>query len=100
MRKITQSSVIAFLSDSSFKSSNTNVVINNTTGVVRLILFGNCIAGKKIGEKSFTIRNCGYFTATTKERLNGLPNVRINQQNYSWFLNGELWNGNDETIQY
>lgn len=100
MRKITQSSVNSFLIDSSFKSSNTNVVINNTTGVVRLILFGNCIATKNIGEKSFTIRNCGYFTATTKERLNALPNVQINQKNYDWFLNGENWDGNDTIINY
>jgi len=100
MRKITKNSIIAFLSDSSFKSSNTNVVINNTTGVIRLMLFGNCIATKNIGEKSFIIRNCGFFTNTTKERLNGLPNVRINQKNYDWYLNGQNWNGKDEKINF
>ena len=39
------------------------------------------------------ITNCGYKTVTTKERLNGLPNVHIVQKNFQWFLNGEAWNG-------
>jgi hypothetical protein len=100
MKKITQNSVNAFLSDEKFTSSNTCIIVNKSIGVVKLQLFGNVIATKKIGEKSFIIRNCGFFTNTTKERLNALPNVRINQKNYSWFLNGELWDGNEKIIQY
>jgi hypothetical protein len=99
MRKITKSSVIAFLSDEKFTSSNTCVTINSY-GLVKLELFGNVIAEKNIGEKSFTIRNCGFFTNTTKERLNSLPNVSIIQKKYHWFLNGELWNGKDEKINF
>ena len=100
MKKITQNSVNAFLSDEKFTSSNTCIIVNKFNGVVKLELFGNVIATKKIGEKSFIIRNCGFFTNTTKERLNALPNVRINQKNYSWFLNGELWDGNEKKINY
>ena len=38
--------------------------------------------------------NCGWFSNTTKERLNGLPNVNIYQKNFEWFLNGKKWDGN------
>jgi len=100
MRKITQISVNNFLNDSNYTNSNTCVIVNKFTNVVRLMLFGNVIAEKNIGEKSFKIRTCGYFSNTTKERLNGLPNVNISQKNYHWFLNGELWKGNDETINF
>ena len=100
MKKITQNSVNAFLSDEKFTSSNTCIIVNKSIGVVKLQLFGNVIAEKIIGEKSFKIRNCGFFTATTKERLNGLPNVRINQKNGDWFLNGESWNGTEKIINF
>jgi len=32
-------------------------------------------------------------TATTKERLNGLPNVHIKQIKGKWFLNDVEWDG-------
>ncbi len=100
MRKITKNSINAFLSEKTCLISSTKVLVNSSTNLVRLELFGNVIAEKNIGEKSFIIRNCGFFTNTTKERLNGLPNVRINQKNFDWYLNGELWNGKDTLIQY
>jgi hypothetical protein len=40
-----------------------------------------------------SISNAGWASNTTKERLNGLPNVRIHQKNWNWFLNGVEWNG-------
>lgn len=40
------------------------------------------------------IRNAGWWTNTTKERLNGLSNVQISQRNYRWYLNGQIWDGN------
>jgi hypothetical protein len=43
--------------------------------------------------KTLSISNCGWFTPTTKERLNALPNVHIQQKNYIWYLNGKEWNG-------
>ena len=44
--------------------------------------------------KTLSISNCGWFSNTTKERLNALPNVDIRQKNFKWFLNGKEWNGN------
>jgi hypothetical protein len=40
-----------------------------------------------------SISNAGWASNTTKERLNGLPNVRVQQKNWNWFLNGVEWNG-------
>ena len=45
-------------------------------------------------KKTLSITNCGWFSNTTKERLNGLPNVSIQQKNFIWYLNGNEWNGN------
>ena len=40
-----------------------------------------------------SITNCGWETATTKERLNALPNVRIQQKKGIWYLNDVEWDG-------
>ena len=45
-----------------------------------------------------SISNAGWESNTTKERLNGLPGVSIRQKNWSWFLNGEEWDGNWKRI--
>jgi hypothetical protein len=62
------------------------------TEFTKLKLHGNTIAIiDRLGVLS--ISNAGWASNTTKERLNGLPNVRINQKNWEWFLNGESWDG-------
>lgn len=57
-----------------------------------LFLHGNAIARRTA--TGIEISNGGWSSNTTKERLNGLPNVRIIQKNSQWFLNGERWDGN------
>lgn len=89
MRQVTRESIAAFLSGIKYKSHNTEVTAIN--GTTKLYLFGNLIAKKT--KDSIEISNAGYFTNTTKDRLNGLPNVRINQEKGRWYLNGDLWNG-------
>lgn len=92
MRAITRDSVSAFLSAKKFKGNNTTVEVLPNVTVLKL--FGNEIAYKYNDHKgTLSITNCGYFTVTTKERLNGLPNVSINQSKGIWYLNGEAWNG-------
>lgn len=86
MRQITQKAVEAMLNGTFYCKSNTKVV-NRT-----MYLFGNKIAW--ITENYILyISNCGYRTATTKERLNGLPLVSIKQKDFDWFLNGQYWGG-------
>ena len=90
MRKITGEAVDAFLDRKPFKKSNMKVHLDY--GVWKLKLHGNTIA--TIDEMNMlSISNAGWESNTTKERLNGLPNVRINQKKFQWYLNGNEWNG-------
>ena len=89
MKKITQQSVNAFINDLQFSKDNT--IVKAGGEVTNLFLHGNLIAHKTQGR--MFISNCGWFSRTTKERLNGLPNVSICQKKGKWYLNGEFWNG-------
>ena len=91
MRQITRKAVEALLVGSNYKKSNTEVRDK------ALYLFGHKIAWFDINERLW-IDNCGYLTTTTKERLNALPGVRIQQVNFSWYLNGEYWDGSPKCI--
>jgi hypothetical protein len=57
-----------------------------------LYLFGNHIA-RDAGEGHVAISNRGWFTLTTKDRLNALCNVGISQRKGKWYLNGFEWDG-------
>ena len=93
MRTITEQSTKAFLNAKKFNKQNMCVEV--LPNVTILKLHGNAIAYKYNNpEKTLSITNCGWFSNTTKERLNALPNVRIQQKNFIWFLNGVEWNGN------
>lgn len=93
MKLITQKAIKAFLNAEKFKLDNTEVVVLPNVTVLKL--FGNEIAYLYNNpEKTLSITNCGWQTNTTKERLNGIPNVRICQKKGQWYLNGKLWNGN------
>jgi len=96
MRKITKQAVNAFLNEVTYNASNTRVITEGNT--TKLYLFGHLIA-EKTGE-SIKISNAGYFTNTTKERLNGLPNVSISARKGVWYLNGQEWNGEWININY
>lgn len=92
MRKITQLAVASFMNAQKFKLSNTEVqVLENVT----ILLYQNNPIAYRYNnpERTISIQNCGWFSTTTKERLNGLPNVKISQKNFVWFLNGKEWNG-------
>lgn len=96
MSKISIDSASAFMNDTTFKNSNTTVkVLSN--GVTELRLHGNLIARKENGRVQ--ISSGGWQTKTTKERLNALPNVHINQVKGEWYLNGVKWFGSLINIQ-
>jgi len=89
-RKITNESVDKFLSRETFKKSNMEV--DEGYGQFRLKLHGNVIA--ILDEfNMLSVSNAGWASNTTKERLNGLPHVRVQQKNWNWFLNGVEWDG-------
>lgn len=85
MRQITMQAVLSLMNGKNYKSGNTHVANN------ALYLHGNKIAELRDGE--LWISSAGWETNTTKERLNGLPGVRITQKNWRWYLNGNHWQG-------
>lgn len=92
MKQITNDSINAFMNAKPFNRQNMSVKV--LPNVTILKLHNNAIAYKyNDPEKTLSITNCGWFSKTTKERLNGLPNVNIYQKAFKWFLNGKEWNG-------
>jgi hypothetical protein len=92
MKKITKESVSAFMNAKKFKKGNMSVEV--LPNVTILKLHNNEIAYKyNDPKKTISITNCGWATNTTKERLNGIPNVNIYQKNFEWYLNDKKWNG-------
>ena len=85
MRKLTQESVAAFMSAKKFKKGNMQVEV-----------LANVSVAYKYNDPQGTIsiQTCGWFSNTTKERLNAIPNVHIKQKDWNWYLNGEQWDGN------
>lgn len=92
MRQITKESINAFMNANKFNKQNMSVEV--LPNVTILKLHGNPIAYKyNDPNKTLSITNCGWFSNTTKERLNALPNVNIQQKNFVWYLNGKKWDG-------
>ena len=95
MRKITSEAVSAFLNKKTFRKSNMSV--EESGGQYKLKLHGNTIASiDELGVLS--VSNAGWASNTTKERLNGIPGVRVNQKNWTWYLNGQEWDGSWKRI--
>ena len=97
MRKITLEASKAFWDKTSFKKLNTDVrICINYTNIkkVKMLLFGYLIAEAHIKnniEEDLMIRDAGFKTQTTKERLNGLLEVgnipyKIKQIKREWYL--------------
>lgn len=95
-KKITQESVSAFLDCRPFKKSNMSVVREGT--IYYLKLYGNKIAALEADGRMW-VSNAGWKSNTTKERLNGLPGVRVNQENWDWYLNGQVWDGSPQYVR-
>lgn len=95
-RKITQDAVNAFMAGATFSRDNTQVRIENET--VILSLHGNDIAERITYSRPIRVSNAGWFSNTTKERLNGLPGVSVCQRKGVWYLNGKEWDGSWTTV--
>jgi hypothetical protein len=92
MRTITKEAVNAFMNGKKLNKGNMRIEV--LPNVTIMYLHGNPIAYRyNDPEGTISITNCGWFTNTTKERLNAIPNVHIQQKNWNWYLNGKEWNG-------
>ena len=90
MRQITRQAIDAFQRGQYFSSGNTMVEVE---GNVNLYLHNNLIASWNPILGTLRVTSAGWPTMTTKERLNGLPGVHIQQKAGQWFLNGSKWDG-------
>lgn len=86
MRQITREIVAAFM------RRETKKIGNSRTDGTTLYLHDNAIA-KFDNDGQLWVTNADWKSATTKERLNGIPGVSIYQKDYTWYLNDEPWNG-------
>lgn len=59
--------------------------------LLNYFLHSNLIA--KVSIDGLFITNAGWESNTTKERLNGINGVSIQQKKGVWYLNGTEWNG-------
>jgi len=89
MRLITKESIQSF--EQNRKFSKSNMLVTLESGKTLLKYQGNTIAIKE--GQSLKITNCGWFSNTTKERLNALNGVSLYQKNFIWYLNGKEWDG-------
>lgn len=100
-RKITTESVAAFMAGRNFNKDNTRVAVDSVKyDLVHLYLHNNLIAKRynEDGKTVLMVSNAGWFSTTTKERLNGIPGVSIQQKKGVWFLNGQEWDGSWITV--
>ncbi len=78
MKQVTQIVIAAFNEGKAKKVGNTH------TDGKSLFLHGNKIAEHR--DDGLYISNAGWFSKTTKERLNGLPDLYISQKKYKWYI--------------
>jgi hypothetical protein len=88
MSKLVSQYAAAALVNGTKYSNGANTKVDSTG----IYLHGNHIA-RNAGEGHVAISNRGWFTLTTKDRLNAIPNVSIYQKRGQWYLNGQEWNG-------
>ena len=96
MRKITAEAVDAFMNGRQYCNSNTTVRtftsnVASDGAYTEMRLHDNKIAYQNRDGLFITL--AGWNSNTTRERLNGLPGVRVNTRAGQAYLNGEPWSG-------
>lgn len=86
MRIVTRRAIDALIEGRDMTLDNTKVRGNT------LFLHDNPII--QVREDGVYIQICGWNTITTRERLNGLPKVRVYSHKRQLHLNGVPWDGN------
>lgn len=98
MRKVTETTVEAFINNTNKSCGNTTV--QNVGGVdIEYRLHGNKIAIKNVMTGKVEISDCSWQSNTTRERLNGILrkyNGYIQQKNFVWYL---TINGKTEVME-
>jgi hypothetical protein len=95
MRKITQDAIKALYENKNFKRGNTEV----RRGIIPCLLLHGTIIAKLTLFEGLCISSGGWYTVTTKERLNGLDGVHIYQKDFTWYLNDRQWEGDWVSVE-
>lgn len=96
MKKITKKAVEALFEKRDFRESNTEVgyILQPHLETSEMWLFGNLIARYNHMSEELEVFSCGWFTQTTKERLNGILRVFngscIAQRAGKWFIRTDV----------
>ncbi len=98
MKKVTLESSQAFRNGKKYKSTNTVVCVSPNGQVMSMLLFENTIANYSKQTNMLALTDCGWFTVTTKERLNGILKAfdlpySISQKDFEWYIGGKIWRG-------
>ena len=87
MKVIEKKMLRAIANGKNFTLANTEVEFSKlVNGNFTVYLFGNRIANGNIRTKKVNIYNCGFFTNTTKSRLNALITTQIRQKQFRWYV--------------
>ena len=88
MRKITRDAVLALRNGYHFGRDNTRVDYNIKKDRWEMLLHNNLIAYRTCEVYEIYIRDAGWRTSTTKERLNGILKGRgtIFQKDFEWYI--------------
>lgn len=87
MRVIEEKMLRAIKNGKNFTLTNTEVKFSKLVdGNFTVYLFSNKIASGNIRTKKVNIYNCGFFTNTTKSRLNALITSNIRQKQFRWYV--------------
>jgi len=95
-KKITEAATQNFVFGRPWCQGNTCVTVDPEAGTTVLSLHGHAIAKIVPGDAyphspELYIRSAGWWTNTTKERLNGLPGVHAYTDRKVPHLNGQPW---------
>ena len=95
-----------FNSNKQVRKSGRNDRIEKNRGGVTYYLFDNEIAHYDPENKTLTVTNAGWFSVTTKDRLNGLLckfGCYIQQKDGEWFWvsqsGSDLWRGGEKILE-
>ena len=89
MRKIEREMIQAIIDRKDWRKANTEVLIEGF--LCSVYLHGNRIAEYDLRDMSLSVNNCGWFTPTTKSRINALTQSingasHVFQKNYQWYI--------------
>ena len=98
-RLITEQACKSFWNSKPFKKDNTEItILKNAIGditIAKMYLFGNCIAIRDLITRTTIVSFRGWYTVTTKERLNGLTNVSFRFKKGKIYMDDKEINAND-----